>query len=349
MRADATLFVHPNDHPQDSDLVEIDDEGFVAALHPYPHAEGTEYDNLVNAALYVMRRDGLEPLIPREGKADLAKDLFPQMLRAGRRLFAYISPEYIKDVGTPERLDRVAADIQAGLPDRLSARALRSAVFLDRDGTVNVEVNYVRTPEQLALLPGVPEALQRLNRSGHLAVIVTNQSVVARGDVTFAGLKRIHTRLTHLLGARHAYVDRIYVCPHHPDRGFPGEVAELKIVCSCRKPATGMVDDACRDLQIDRARVVDRRRHHVRHGNGPAGGTSDHPRSDRPRRTGRALSIPPRLRGPRPAGGRVVDPGRTSGDGPPHGAGGGGGAPGATGRDRRTCTDWQELGGAGSA
>jgi histidinol-phosphate phosphatase family protein len=251
-RADATLFVHPNDHPQDSDLVEIDDEGFVAALHPYPHAQGAEYDNLVNAALYVMQREGLEPLIPREGRADLAKDLFPQMLRTGRRLFAYISPEYIKDVGTPERLDRVAADIQAGLPERLSARALRSAVFLDRDGTVNVEVNYVRTPEQLVLLPGVPEALQRLNRSGHIAVIVTNQSVVARGDATFEGLKRIHTRLTHLLGARHAYVDRIYVCPHHPERGFPGEVPALKIVCSCRKPATGMVDEACRDLQIDR-------------------------------------------------------------------------------------------------
>ena len=251
-RADATLFVHPNDHPQDSDLVEVDDEGFVAALHAYPHGEGTEYDNLVNAALYVMRREGLEHLIPPEGKADLAKDLFPQMLRAGRRLFAYISPEYIKDVGTPERLDRVEADIHAGLPDRLSAHALRSAVFLDRDGTVNVEVSYVRTPEQLILLPGVPEALQRLNRSGHLAVIVTNQAVVARGDLTFAGLKRIHTRLTHLLGARRAYVDRIYVCPHHPEGGFPGEVAELKFACTCRKPATGMVDAACSDLQIDR-------------------------------------------------------------------------------------------------
>jgi histidinol-phosphate phosphatase family protein len=251
-RADAALFVHPNDHPQDSDLVEIDDAGFVAALHPYPHAVGAEHDNLVNAALYVMRRAGLEPLIPAEGKADLAKDLFPQMLHAGRRLLGYVSPEYIKDVGTPDRLDRVAADIEAGVPDRLSARALRSAVFLDRDGTLNDEVEYLSKPEQIALLPGVTQALQRVNRSGHLAVVVTNQSVVARGDVTLARLKKIHTRLTHLLGAGHAYVDRIYMCPHHPDRGFPGEVAELKQVCSCRKPETGMVDEACRDLQIDR-------------------------------------------------------------------------------------------------
>ena len=250
--ADATLFVHPNDHPQDSDLVEIDDAGFITALHPYPHPEDTEYENLVNAALYVMRRAGLEPLIPAEGKADLAKHLFPQMLHSGSRLFGYVSPEYIKDVGTPDRLDRVAADIGAGMPDRLSSRGLRSAVFLDRDGTLNEEVEYLSRPDQLALLPGVPEALQRVNRSGHLAVVVTNQSVVARGDVTHAGLKQIHTRLTHLLGARHAYVDRIYVCPHHPDRGFPGEVSELKIACSCRKPGTGMVDEACRDLQIGR-------------------------------------------------------------------------------------------------
>ena len=250
--ADATLFVHPNDHPQDSDLVEIDDAGFVTALHPHPRPERSEYENLVSAPLYVMRRAGLERLIPAEGNAELATHLFPLMLHAGSRLWGYISPEYIKDVGTPDRLDRVAADIAAGVPGRLSSRDLRSAVFLDRDGTLNKEVEYISRPDQLALLPGVSEALQRVNRSGHLAVIVTNQSVVARGGVTFAGLKAIHTRLTHLLGTGGSYVDRIYVCPHHPDRGFRGEVDELKGVCTCRKPATGMVDDACHELQIGR-------------------------------------------------------------------------------------------------
>jgi histidinol-phosphate phosphatase family protein len=250
--ADATLFLHPNDHPHDSDLVELNDEGFVTALHPYPHPDGAEYDNLVNAALYVMRREALEAMIDRDRKADLAKDLFPRMLGAGRRLVGYVSPEYIKDVGTPERLDRVQADIAAGVPGRLSARVLRSAVFLDRDGTLNKDVNYLRRPDQLTVLPGVSPALQRLNRAGRLAVVVTNQAVVARGEATFADLKQVHRRLTHLLGLEHAYVDRIYMCPHHPDGGFPHEVAELKVACSCRKPATGMIDEACRDLQIDR-------------------------------------------------------------------------------------------------
>lgn len=251
--ADATLFLHPNDHPQDSDLVEVDDEGFVTALHPYPHAPDAEYDNLVNAGLYVMQRDGLEKHIPSQGKADLAKDVFPAMLRSHRPLFGYVSPEYIKDVGTPERLDRVSADIDAGVPERLSTRARRSAVFLDRDGTVNEEVHFLTKPAQLRLLPTVPEALQRLNRSGRLSVVITNQSVVARGDLTITGLKRIHTRLAHLLGMAHAYVDALYFCPHHPDRGYPGEIPELKVACDCRKPETGLVDRACRDLQIDRA------------------------------------------------------------------------------------------------
>ena len=250
--ADATLFVHPNDHPQDSDLVELNDEGFVTALHPYPHAAGVEHDNLVNAALYVMRRDGLDALLGHQDTSDLAKDLFPRMLSTGRRLFGYISPEYIKDAGTPARLDQVAADIAAGVPERLSTRTRRSAVFLDRDGTLNEEVNYVRSPDQLRLLPGAAPAVQRLNRSGYLAVVATNQAIVARGEVTLTRLHEIHRRLTHLLGLRHAYLDGIYACPHHPDRGFPGELAELKVVCSCRKPATGMIDDACRHLQIDR-------------------------------------------------------------------------------------------------
>lgn len=251
--ADVTVVLYPNDHPHDSDLVEVDPAGFVTALHPYPHPEDFDHHNLVNTALYVMQRSGLESLIPPGVRTDLATDTFPAMLLAGRRLFGYVSPEYIKDIGTPERLDQVAGDITAGVPERLSGRDVRPAVFLDRDGTLNEDVHYVSGPEQLEILPGVPEALQRLNRAGYLTVVITNQSVVARGDVTFAGLDRIHSRLTHLLGLRHAYLDRIYACPHHPARGFPGEVPELKVVCGCRKPATGSIDAACRDLEIGRA------------------------------------------------------------------------------------------------
>jgi D,D-heptose 1,7-bisphosphate phosphatase len=250
--ADTTLLLHPNDHPQDSDLVKVNAEGRIVALRPYPHPKDNAHANLVNAALYAMNRNGLDTIIPTQGYFDLAKHTFASMLDASWDLRAYVTPEYIKDMGTPERLDKVERDIVFGLPERLSDRQPRRAVFLDRDGTINREVNHLIRPEQLELLDGAGEAIRRLNRSGTLAVCVTNQPVLARGEVTEDGLRAIHARLDQLLGEQHAFLDGLYLCPHHPDQGFVGEVAALKIVCDCRKPATGLIDRAVRDMRISR-------------------------------------------------------------------------------------------------
>ena len=252
-RAMVTLLLHPNDHPFDSDLVEIDATSRVVAVHPYPHPEGEVHANLVNAALYVVQRDALAEAVPATGKVDLAKDTFPEMLHKGEHLHAVVTAEYIKDMGTPDRLDKVERDIVVGLPERLSSRQRRAAVFLDRDGTLNEEVNHLRDPSQLRLIDGAAEAVRALNQAGRLAVCVSNQPVVARGDVTVLQLARIHAMLDHQLGRAHAYLDRLYYCPHHPDRGYPGEVAALKMVCDCRKPATGMIDRAVAELAIARA------------------------------------------------------------------------------------------------
>jgi histidinol-phosphate phosphatase family protein len=252
-RADATLFLHPNDHPQDSDLVDCDRDGWVTAILPYPRNSTADHRNLVNAALYVVERHSLAQLVPSDQKSDIARDLFRAMLDSGRQLYGYTSPEYIKDMGTPERLDKVEHDLHRGLPYLLSGRSLRSAVFLDRDGTLNREVVHLREPDQLELLEGSGDAVRRLNRAGRLAVVVTNQPVVGRGDVSLDGLERIHARLEALLGQHGAYLDAIRFCPHHPDKGFPGEVAALKVRCTCRKPATGLIDEACREFQIDRS------------------------------------------------------------------------------------------------
>jgi D,D-heptose 1,7-bisphosphate phosphatase len=250
--AAATLLLHPNDHPHDSDLVEIDAHKRVVAVHPYPHPAESVHANLVNAALYVLERNGLEQAIPATGRSDLAKHTFPAMLAAGTALHAYVTPEYIKDMGTPERLDKVERDILAGLPERLSDRHPRSAVFLDRDGTLNVEVNRLSDPAQLRLIDGAGEAVRALNRAGVLAVGITNQPVVARGDVSWRTLDLIHATLDQQLGAHKAWLDRLYVCPHHPDAGFEGEVRELKIRCDCRKPEAGLIDRAVRELRISR-------------------------------------------------------------------------------------------------
>jgi histidinol-phosphate phosphatase family protein len=250
--ASGTLFLHPNDHPQDSDLVEVDPAGHILAIHPYPHPEGHALKNLVNAGLYALSKEGLEAVLPASGKADLAKHTFPAMIQAGLSLVSYVSPEFIKDLGTPDRLDHVIRAITTGVAEARSGRSLRRAVFLDRDGTLNHEVDHLRRPDQLELFLDAAPSVQRINESGQLAVAVTNQPVVARGEVTLQGLDAIHARLEALLGAGHAYLDALYACPHHPHRGYEGEVVDLKIDCACRKPRTGLIDRACQDLFISR-------------------------------------------------------------------------------------------------
>ncbi|HTL62402.1 MAG TPA: lipopolysaccharide heptosyltransferase II [Nitrospira sp.] len=113
-------------------------------------------------------------------------------------------------------------------------------IFLDRDGTLNEDPGYLRCASDLTLLPGVAEALARLKAAGARLVVVTNQSGVARGLLSLKDLEAIHARLEGLLEQREAALDAIYFCPHHPDDG-----------CRCRKPATGMIDRAVSELQVD--------------------------------------------------------------------------------------------------
>jgi histidinol-phosphate phosphatase family protein len=251
--AAATLFLHPNNHPLDSDLVEIDAKNWVTAFHNRPHPANLFFQNLVNAGLYVIERRALEPSRSNTKPIDFGKDLFPAMLMRGARLLGYNSPEFIKDIGTPSRYDWVCGQYEAGIVQRSTLATPQCAVFMDRDGTLVKEVSAqgLRSAEQLELLPGVAEAIHQLNHSGLRAVLVTNQPVVAKGFCTEEELQQIHNKLETLLGREHAFLDRIYYCPHHPEKGFPGERAELKIDCDCRKPKPGMIFRAQRDLNID--------------------------------------------------------------------------------------------------
>jgi histidinol-phosphate phosphatase family protein len=250
-QADFSIFVHPNDHPADSDLVETDDMDRIAAFHPYPHKPGRDYENLVNAALYIAEQKALLPFVQPGTSLDFGKDILPLMLTKGCNLYPYRSPEYIKDAGTPERLDAVERDYQSGRIDCGSLETPAPAVFLDRDGTINIEVDRVKTPDDIIAIPGAAAGIAALNRAGFRVVVITNQPVIARGDCTEAGLRRIHNRMETILGYDGAYIDRVYFCPHHPHRGFAGERAELKVSCICRKPAIGLIQRASRDLNID--------------------------------------------------------------------------------------------------
>jgi D,D-heptose 1,7-bisphosphate phosphatase len=255
-QAAATLVVHPNDHPWDSDLIEVDEAGVIAAFHAPPHAPDAWLPNLVNAALYVVRSKALgawRDSGAARRPADFARDVFPALIAAGERLRAYATSEYIKDIGTPERLDRACADLAGGKVARATLRHPQRAVFLDRDGVLNASTGHVARPDQLDVYPFAGEAVRLINRAELRAVLVTNQPVIARGECTARGLAQIHAKLETILGRDGAYLDAIYYCPHHPDGGFSGEVAALKRDCECRKPKPGLLLRAAADLNIDLA------------------------------------------------------------------------------------------------
>jgi histidinol-phosphate phosphatase family protein len=257
-KADTTLLLHPNDHPLDSDLVEVNEASRITAFHNRPHPQGRWFQNLVNAGLYVLEKEALPDPITRDTQhgtrvLDFGKDVFPAMLQAGAMLLGYNSPEFIKDIGTPARYDRVCDQFANGTIARSSLATPQRAVFLDRDGTLIVDKDNLRSAEGLELLPGVANAIRELNHHAWRTVVVTNQPVIAKGWATEADLQNIHNKLETLLGLDQAFLDRIYYCPHHPDAGFEGERKELKIRCNCRKPGIGMIQRAAADLNIDLA------------------------------------------------------------------------------------------------
>jgi len=129
-------------------------------------------------------------------------------------------------------------------------RQSRAAVFIDRDGTLNEDIGYVSTPDDLFLYPWAAEAVRLINESGLLTVVITNQSGIARGMYTEETLDAIHSRMIRELGSQGARIDAVYYCPHHPEVG--GVV--YRVTCECRKPRTGMLDNAARELGIDLAR-----------------------------------------------------------------------------------------------
>ncbi|MBQ7595035.1 MAG: HAD-IIIA family hydrolase [Clostridia bacterium] len=242
----ATLFAHPSEHIQDSTLICTDKNNAVQKL--IRCSDLPFFSNLTNAGVQIISPELLKRY-PAAEKADLDRDIIAPALETGR-VFAYRSSEYVKDMGTPERFARVCEDIKSGVVACENRRNLQKAVFLDRDGTLNKYKGYITDPDEIELCDGCAQALRTFNELGYLAVVVTNQPVIARGDCTPETLTKIHQRLEYLLGMQGAYLDGIYFCPHHPDKGFPGERAEYKTDCDCRKPKPGMLIKAASDFNI---------------------------------------------------------------------------------------------------
>lgn len=246
----ATVFTHPNSHPYDSGIIIADQNGKVLNwLHK--EDERLYYRNRVNAGLHMLSPSVLKG-IKEAVKTDLDRDILKPLIASGQ-LYVYDSPEYVKDMGTPDRFYAVEKDILSGKTEAKNLCKKQRAVFLDRDGTLNKYVGFLTDINKLELTDGACEAVKKINESGRLAIVVSNQPVIARGEVTPGELDEIHNKLETLLGAGGAYLDGIYFCPHHPDKGFPGERPEYKIDCGCRKPRAGMIFKAAEKFNIELA------------------------------------------------------------------------------------------------
>lgn len=251
-----TIFTHPNSHPYDSGLIIAGKNGEVEKWLAKEDERPKYYKNRVNAGLHVISPKALELSGIRKedigdgGKVDLDRQIL-KPLCGTRKMFCYDSPEYVKDMGTPERFRAVEEDYKKGVVNAKNLKNKQKAIFLDRDGTINKYAGFLRKEEEFELIDGVAEAVKKINQSGFLAIVVTNQPVIARGEVSFEGLETIHNKMEMLLGKEGAYLDGIYFCPHHPHSGYEGEVKELKIDCDCRKPKPGMLLKAAEDFNID--------------------------------------------------------------------------------------------------
>lgn len=255
-----TLFTHPNSHPYDSGLIIADKDGRVEKWLSKEDERPQWYNNRVNAGLHV-----IDPKVLKlseknleidsktgfpKGKVDLDRQILKPLCGTGK-MFCYDSPEYVKDMGTPERFHQVEADYRNGVVQAKNLHNKQKAIFLDRDGTINKYVGFLRNIDDFELIDGVSEAIKQINQSGYLAIVVTNQPVIARGEVTWDELHEIHKKMETLLGKDGAYIDSIYICPHHPDKGFEGERTEYKFDCDCRKPKPGLLLQAAKDFNID--------------------------------------------------------------------------------------------------
>ena len=244
-----TLFTHPNSHPYDSGLLITNKEGAVLQWLTKEDARPEWYKNRVNAGLHVINKKILDVEI-NTPKVDLDRQLLKPLQGTGK-MFVYDSPEYVKDMGTPDRYYAVCDDFKKGIVQNRNLKNKQKAIFLDRDGTINKYVGFLTNIDSFELLDGVSEAIKKINHSEYLCIVVTNQPVVARGEVTFEELDNIHNKMETLLGKDGAYIDGLYYCPHHPHKGFEGEIPELKFECECRKPKPGMLLKAAKDFNID--------------------------------------------------------------------------------------------------
>jgi mannose-1-phosphate guanylyltransferase/phosphomannomutase len=251
---DFALLYHPSNHPSDSDLLALNENQQVIGFFQKPRLAG-DYRNQANSGVYAFRLEVVKKSqqMLKEKNArncDLDRDLIPYLLSKGSRIKGIRNLGFVRDCGTRERLEFVSENWN----ELQNPVATKPAVFLDRDGTLNHLNGFITHPDQLRLVDDAEIFVKSLNAMEFWVIVVTNQPVIARGEVTRLELDQIHAKIEAKVALKGGRIDHFLYCPHHPEKGFPGEKLELKIVCACRKPEPALIFKAQEIFPIDMER-----------------------------------------------------------------------------------------------
>ena len=243
---DLVFIYRPSEHPQDSNILLMNDEKRVIEIKSKGDFNFEMDNRLASTGLMLCNKTLFRVIKSVKGKSiDLESDILQKYLNE-LKIFGTKLYGYARDIGTPNRLKRTLFETSQGL----NSYKKSGIIFLDRDGTLNYDIGFFSDPGKLKLLPNVGEAIKMINQSEFYAVVVTNQSGIARNVFTVQQLDEVHNHMHSLLLDSGAVLDNVYFCPHHPDMGFPEEDPIFKKNCRCRKPMPGMLIKAIDDYEI---------------------------------------------------------------------------------------------------
>ena len=250
---DGLIFVHPNSHPYDSDVIIEGENNLIKDIRPYPHKTEEVLPNLVNAALYVLKKESFFKVYKDIDKSsiDICKNIFPEMIKKGLILKSYHSSEYIKDCGTPERHSQIENHLNLNIPGKRNLVNKQKAIFIDRDGTLILNEYIHSDQDDILISENSDKFLRKINSSEYLSILVSNQPAVAKGFIKEKDLSNISNNLDMELANRDCFLDKKYHCIHHQDIGFEKENINLKFSCNCRKPSTGNFLKASSEYNIE--------------------------------------------------------------------------------------------------
>ena len=254
----ASLLVRQSDHPWDSHLVDVSDDGEVNDFI-FEQDETRLYKNFGNVAIYGCSKSILN-YIPDGIPSDYGRDIFPAILKDKGRLKALELEVtgFVRDMGTPDRLELVENYLKRKSRSAIAIENPKplKVAFIDRDGTLNMEKGLISSPDQIEMISGAAEAVAKLCEAGWRCFIITNQPVIARGLCDEVILDAINARVTSVIDAAGGSIEKIYYSPYHPETHHGDGVKELRRASDCRKPGSGMLYQAEEENNLDLAEVI---------------------------------------------------------------------------------------------